>query len=231
MIEQDIAGLIQKALEAGLIEPADVNYARNQVMNLLGLESFPEEATAASGDSIPDLLEKLAAYAVEHGVITDDLDAKDMLAANVMNCFVARPSVINAVFQQKYEQSPLAATEYFYQLSKNSNYIQTKRIEKIFRIRWIRLTAQWILRSICQSRKKTLNKSNGNAPLQNNRAAIRCACCAKKTRGMRDESGILPGQTTGLLKSRSPEKTGIFNILHMLTITNTAFYFLSSIGR
>ncbi|RCK13156.1 hypothetical protein DT075_04965 [Bacillus licheniformis] len=65
---------------------------------LLGLESFPEEATAASGDSIPDLLEKLAAYAVEHGVITDDLDAKDMLAANVMNCFVARPSVINAVF-------------------------------------------------------------------------------------------------------------------------------------
>lgn len=115
MIEQDIAGLIQKALEAGLIEPADVNYVRNQVMNLLGLESFPEEATAASGESIPDLLEKLAAYAVEHGVITDDLYAKDMLAANVMNCFVARPSVINAVFQQKYEQSPLAATEYFYQ--------------------------------------------------------------------------------------------------------------------
>ncbi|MEC1451544.1 UDP-glucose--hexose-1-phosphate uridylyltransferase [Bacillus haynesii] len=130
MIEQDIAGLIQKALEAGLIEPADVNYARNQVMNLLGLESFPEEAPAASIDSIPDLLEKLVDYAVEHGVITDDIDVKDMLAANVMNCFVARPSIINAVFQQKYAQSPLEATEYFYQLNKNSNYIQTKRIER-----------------------------------------------------------------------------------------------------
>ncbi|WP_205417212.1 hypothetical protein, partial [Klebsiella pneumoniae] len=81
--------------------------ARNQVMNLLGLESFPEEAPAASGDSIPDLLEKLVDYAVEHGVITDDIDVKDMLAANVMNCFVARPSVINALFQQKYAQSPL----------------------------------------------------------------------------------------------------------------------------
>ncbi|MCY7800078.1 UDP-glucose--hexose-1-phosphate uridylyltransferase, partial [Bacillus haynesii] len=130
MIEQDIAGLIQKAFEAGLIEPADVNYARNQVMNLLGLESFPEEAPAASIDSIPDLLEKLVDYAVEHGVITDDIDVKDMLAANVMNCFVARPSVINAVFQQKYAQSPLEATEYFYQLNKNSNYIQIKRIER-----------------------------------------------------------------------------------------------------
>ena len=47
MIEQDIAGLIQKALEAGFIEPADVNYARNQVMNLLGLESFPSMPNAA----------------------------------------------------------------------------------------------------------------------------------------------------------------------------------------
>ena len=101
-------------------------------MNLLGLESFPEEATAASGDSIPDLLEKLAAYAVEHGVITDDLDAKDMLAANVMNCFVARPSVINAVFQQKYEQSPLAATEYFYQLSKTATISRRSELKKYF---------------------------------------------------------------------------------------------------
>ncbi|MDI5787707.1 hypothetical protein PO124_02245 [Bacillus licheniformis] len=45
-----------------------------------------------------------------------------MLAANVMNCFVARPSVINAVFQQKYEQSPLAATEYFISSAKQQLY-------------------------------------------------------------------------------------------------------------
>ncbi len=200
-------------------------------MNLLGLDSFPEEAPAASGDSIPDLLERLAAYAIEHGVITDDADAKDMLAANVMNCFVVRPSVINAVFQQKYEQSPLEATAYFYQLSKTATISRQDELKEIFRIRRIHLTALWILRSICQSRKKTLSKSNGSAPLQNEHAAIRRACCAKKTKGMQDESGILPGRTTGLLKSRSPEKTGIFNILHMLTITSTAFYFLSSIGR
>ncbi len=47
-----------------------------------------------------------------------------------MNCFVARPSVINAIFQEKYNNSPKEATDYFYELSKNSNYIQMNRIKK-----------------------------------------------------------------------------------------------------
>ena len=130
MIYQNLAGLIQKAVEAELAEAADVNYVRNQVMNLLGLESFPEEAIEPADDTIPNLLEKLTAYAVEQGIIMDILDDKEMLSANIMNCFVARPSVINAVFNEKYAESPIAATDYFYNLSKNSNYIQMNRIQK-----------------------------------------------------------------------------------------------------
>ncbi|RDW20710.1 UDP-glucose--hexose-1-phosphate uridylyltransferase [Oceanobacillus chungangensis] len=130
MIFSHIAGLIEKAIEAGLIEKADVIYARNQVMNLLQLEDFPEEITQPTDDSIPNILEKLVAYAVEQKVIEDVFDDKEILAANIMNCFVARPSVINSIFKQKYAESPIAATDYFYQLSKNSNYIQMNRIEK-----------------------------------------------------------------------------------------------------
>ncbi|MED1738090.1 UDP-glucose--hexose-1-phosphate uridylyltransferase [Bacillus swezeyi] len=130
MIYQDIAGLIQKALEADLIESADVNYARNQLMHLLGLELFPEEGVGTTDESIPDLLEKLTGYAAKHGIITDASDDKEILSANIMNCFVARPSVINAVFNQRYHESPSAATEYFYRLSQYSHYIQTKQIEK-----------------------------------------------------------------------------------------------------
>lgn len=130
MIYRNIAGLIQKAVDVELIEPADVNYVRNQVMNLLGLDSFPEEADELTDDLIPDLLEHLIAYAVEHGIIMDVLDDKEILSANIMNCFVARPSVVNTTFNRKYEKSPAAATDYFYNLSKNSNYIQMNRIKK-----------------------------------------------------------------------------------------------------
>lgn len=130
MIYQTLAGLVQKALERGLIEAADSDYARNQAMYLLGLQSFPTGALEPADDTIPNLLETLVAYAVEKGVIEDIFDDKEMLSANIMNCFVARPSAINATFDEKYVESPEAATDYFYALSQNSNYIQMNRIRK-----------------------------------------------------------------------------------------------------
>lgn len=130
MIYQHIAGLIEKAIEVDLIQETDQVYVRNQVLHLLHLKSFPETVENKTDDTIPNLLENIIAYAVDNDVIEDVFDDKEMLAANIMNCFVARPSVINATFQQKYKQSPVAATDYFYNLSKHSNYIQMNRIRK-----------------------------------------------------------------------------------------------------
>ncbi|WP_449355807.1 UDP-glucose--hexose-1-phosphate uridylyltransferase [Virgibacillus natechei] len=128
MIYQDISGLIQKAVEKELIDQADHIYVRNQVMRLLHLESFPEKVTHQTNDFIPNILEKIIAYAVGNDVIEDVFDDKEILTANIMNCLIARPSVINETFYKKYEESPQAATDYFYSLSKNSNYIQMNRI-------------------------------------------------------------------------------------------------------
>ncbi|MFB4168434.1 UDP-glucose--hexose-1-phosphate uridylyltransferase [Virgibacillus sp. JSM 102003] len=131
MIYEQISRLIEKAIEAELIEQTDRIYVRNQVMHQLGLASFPEMVYSANNeDSIPDLLENIISWAVEQDVIEDIFDAKEILTANIMNCFVARPSVINHNFYTKYEQSPVAATDYFYHLSKYSNYIQLNRIRK-----------------------------------------------------------------------------------------------------
>src|SRR5699024_11699858 len=73
---------------------------------------------------------KLISYAIQENVIADVFDDKEMLTAKIMDCFVARPSTIQHYFDGKYEASPQAATEYFYELSKNSNYIQMNRIAK-----------------------------------------------------------------------------------------------------
>ena len=129
-IYQDIAGLIEQALQARLIADEDEIYVRNQVLNHLHLKSYPERVGEATEDSIPNILDKLVAYAICENIIEDVFDDKEMLAANIMNCFVARPSTVNEIFYGKYKQSPEAATEYFYRLSQNSNYIQTNRIKK-----------------------------------------------------------------------------------------------------
>ncbi|MGM0903645.1 MAG: UDP-glucose--hexose-1-phosphate uridylyltransferase [Bacillota bacterium] len=130
MIYQHIAGLIHQAIKTELIEAADSIYARNQVMYLLELDSYSEQVGNPTMDTIPNILEHLISYAVEQNVIDDVLDEKEILTANIMNCFIARPSVINQTFNEKYNQSPEAATDYFYNLSKNSNYIQMNRIAK-----------------------------------------------------------------------------------------------------
>src|SRR5699024_1139194 len=89
-IYKHITGLVKKAIEVDLIEEADHIYARNQVLALLQIEAYPEPLPEATDDTIPNLLDKIIAYAVEQEVIADIFDAKEILTANIMNCFVAR---------------------------------------------------------------------------------------------------------------------------------------------
>ncbi|WP_330949207.1 UDP-glucose--hexose-1-phosphate uridylyltransferase [Virgibacillus sp. MG-45] len=130
MIYAYITSLIKEGINKELITPVDRIYVRNRIMHLLGISSFPEDAPEAEETSIPELLEAIVDWAVSEHVIEDMLANKEILSANIMNCFVARPSVIQQQFKEKYSQSPVAATDYFYELSKNSNYIQMKRIQK-----------------------------------------------------------------------------------------------------
>lgn len=127
---EDITGLIQQAKNAQLIEQQDEVYARNQVLNLLDIQSFPKQLNTITNDTIPNLLEKLITYAIQQDVIEDIFDDKEILTAKIMDCFVARPSTVQQNFDDQYKASPKAATNYFYDLSKNSNYIQMNRIAK-----------------------------------------------------------------------------------------------------
>ena len=130
MIYNDLKGLIQKAVITGLLSEEDQVYAQNQVLALLDLDSCPDANEHLTDDSIPNLLDKIITYAVENNLIENVFDDKEILSANIMNCFVARPSAINEAFQEQYAHSPKNATDYFYELSKNSNYIQMNRINK-----------------------------------------------------------------------------------------------------
>ncbi|PFA66771.1 UDP-glucose--hexose-1-phosphate uridylyltransferase [Bacillus sp. AFS015802] len=125
-----IQTLLNRAIEHELIEECDELYARNQLLSLLNLPDFPEDVEELGDVPIPDVLELILQYAVHHHII-GELDAeKDILSSKLMNVLVQRPSDVNRRFQEKYEQAPEAATDYFYQLSQNSNYIQTKNIAK-----------------------------------------------------------------------------------------------------
>lgn len=129
-VSTTIAQLINKGIKHALITERDEIYLRNQILGLLQLDEYHASHIDAVDTSIPDLLDALVLFAVETKVIADVLDEKEILSAKIMDCFLSKPTEINATFHQKYKESPGAATDYFYQLSKNSNYIQMNRIAK-----------------------------------------------------------------------------------------------------
>jgi UDPglucose--hexose-1-phosphate uridylyltransferase len=125
-----IQSLLNQSIELGMIEQEDEVYARNQLMSFLQLADFPNQVEADKGASIPDVLEQMVHYAFEKGIVGIlDVD-KEIFSSKLMNVLIQRPSDVNRRFYDNYEKEPKLATDYFYQLSQNSNYIQTKSIAK-----------------------------------------------------------------------------------------------------
>lgn len=60
-----------------------------------------------------------------------------------MNCLMPRPSEVTAEFWKHYEKSPQAATDYYYKLSQDSDYIRRYRIAKD--MKWTAQTRYGIL--------------------------------------------------------------------------------------
>lgn len=125
-----IQNLIDQAVAVEMIQKEDAIYSRNQLLAVLELDSFKKQEENISESDIPALLEKLEEYAAAHGLIQDMLDEKEIFSSKVMNVFMPRPSDLNRAFFEKYSRNPESATKFYYQLSRNSNYIQTKRIAK-----------------------------------------------------------------------------------------------------
>lgn len=121
--------LLNQAKRLQMLDSADEIYARNQILSLLHLDGFSKHPVK-NELSIPDLLDVIADYAVKTSIIEDLIVNKDILKAKIMNVFMPRPSELNHAFYQKYKECPEEATKYFYELSQNSNYIQTKQIAK-----------------------------------------------------------------------------------------------------
>lgn len=129
-VYSNIQQLLDKAMLSEILCKEDEVYARNKILALLGVKDFYEFEGGPAEKDISDLLEELTNYAVETKVIGDFIEERDILSAKIMDIFLPKPSEINRLFFEKYEQDPKQATDYFYQVSKNSHYIQSKRIEK-----------------------------------------------------------------------------------------------------
>ncbi len=129
-INNALSELIEYGIKTELITERDRAYSAGIIMEMLGLSDFsPEEVLNIR--PLNEILSDICAYAYENGIIeADSVVYKDLFDTKIMGALVARPSEVISRFEELYKKSPEAATDYFYKLSIDSNYIRSDRIAR-----------------------------------------------------------------------------------------------------
>ena len=130
MINTSIRKLINYGLECGLIEKEDEIYTVNRVLEILNLDEYNEPEGECEYGDLEEILSEILSFAVETGLIEDDITSRDLFDTKVMSALVPRPSEVISDFYELYEISPEMATDYYYKLSRDTDYIRRYRIKK-----------------------------------------------------------------------------------------------------
>ncbi len=131
MINTSIKKLVNYGLECGLIEPADAVYTTNRILEILDLDEYSEPEGDCACESLEETLKEILDFAAEKGLIENDITNRDLFDTKVMAALLPRPSEEIDTFNCLYnELSPEAATDYYYKLSCDSDYIRRYRIVK-----------------------------------------------------------------------------------------------------
>ncbi|MCT4456792.1 UDP-glucose--hexose-1-phosphate uridylyltransferase [Lactiplantibacillus paraplantarum] len=101
-------------------------YVHNRILGLVG----EGEPVVATDDQLTSLTDALVKTAIQNSKIEATQSDEDILADQLMDLVTPLPSVLNQRFWDKYQVSPQAATDYFFNLSKANDYIKTRAIAK-----------------------------------------------------------------------------------------------------
>ena len=127
----EISRLLCYGLQKGLLAPEDAAYSANRILALLGISEFEWKPVEEKLRFPAEPLERICDWAAEQSLIDPDtLDGRDLFDTEVMNCLMPRPSEVVSRFYGLYEGNKKAATDYYYELSRSSNYIRVDRVEK-----------------------------------------------------------------------------------------------------
>ncbi len=131
VIDQAITDFIQIGYQNQEIHPLDLLIKQNKLIALIEKTALNTKLSAST--PLPnrlEILDSIINYAVQEKVINDNKAERDILAAKIMDLITPLPSEVNRTFWELYQKSSPTATNYFYHLSQENDYIQTRAIKK-----------------------------------------------------------------------------------------------------
>lgn len=140
MISNNIRQLVQYALDNELIKEEDRVFTTNTLLELFELSELEDiDETSEVPFSLEESLREMLDYAVAHDIMKENsVVYRDLFDTKIMSKLMPRPSEVIHTFWEKYKESPEAATDYYYKLSQDSDYIRRYRIEKD--VKWVTKT-------------------------------------------------------------------------------------------
>ena len=134
MIQTDIKKLVSYGVQTGLVPKEDIIFTTNRLLELFGLDELEDSDTDVTmrEDELEEVLSEMLDYAFEKGLMTENsIVYRDLFDTKIMSMLMPRPSEVIRRFFELYENvSPQAATDYYYKLSRDSDYIRRYRICK-----------------------------------------------------------------------------------------------------
>ncbi len=131
-IETYIDSLVSYAMNCGLAQPEDHMVLTNRLLEILHMESY-EQQDEPQIEDLEEILRGLLDYACLHGLCDDNVVARDLFDTKLMGALTPMPREVIGTFRSLYQQSPQAATDYYYKLSQDTDYIRRYRVCKDMR--------------------------------------------------------------------------------------------------
>lgn len=131
-ISKLISKLVKYGIITGLVEKEDIIYTTNRLLMLFKVdEAYEGEVGEVKVEDLETILKGMLDYAYENKLMEDNsIVSRDLFDTKVMGCLVNLPSTIINKFYNLYKENPEKATNYFYKLSCDSDYIRRYRIKK-----------------------------------------------------------------------------------------------------
>ncbi len=130
--------LVKHGLDTGLLHPDDAIYVHNRLLEAMKLDEAP--VCAEKDLPLHEILDRMTDDAVARGVCEDNLTARELFDTMLMDCLMPRPSEIRNIFRMLMAQAGSeVATDWYYKLSQDSNYIRRDRIARD--VKWVTETA------------------------------------------------------------------------------------------
>lgn len=129
MLSENIKRLVQYGIDAGLTPECERIYTTNLLLELFHEDDY-EEVEVNGEKELEEILGELLDEVCSRGIIENSVVYRDLFDTKMMNCLMPRPAQVQETFWKKYEESPEAATDYYYKLSQDSDYIRRYRVKK-----------------------------------------------------------------------------------------------------